>query len=101
MKGCEIVLSNPIGSGMFLVSRSSDGRWYEKMPRYLTHHVQHPLIERGLPDLLARQVSVDGNHVDHMSPEYREMSFPKSLHCRSLIPSPRASSIPRSCVTLR
>jgi hypothetical protein len=41
------------------------------MPWHFPHRGHYPLIQHGFTNLIARQISVDGNHLDHVPPQDR------------------------------
>ena len=65
MKGCEMVLSKPIGSGVFLVSERGQEGGHEAVPRDLAHRGQHAFVEGRLAQLFARRVDLDSDDLDH------------------------------------
>src|SRR6516162_10359531 len=80
MKGCEMVLSKPIGSGVFLVSERGQEGGHEAVPRDLVHRGQHAIVEGRLAQLLARKVDLDSDDLDHVPPQDCEMRFAHRLH---------------------
>ena len=66
MKGCEIVLSKPIGSGRHDRPKPLEG-WHEHMPR---HAKAWPLARPyrvGLAKLFAQQVDMDADQLNHVA----------------------------------
>jgi len=45
------------------------------MPRDVTHNGKNPVVQVGFPDLVARKVGVNTNHLDHLPPKDREVLF--------------------------
>src|SRR5829696_7261661 len=54
------------------------------MARHLTHYGQHPLTQFRFSDLLARQLGVNADHVDHVSAKDREMLVGERFHTSSV-----------------
>jgi hypothetical protein len=76
MNGCEIVLSKP----HVLVGVGGDGVRDEAVPGHLLHCRQHALVDLRLAEFVARQVGVDGDHLDHVPAQDGEMLLAHRLH---------------------
>jgi hypothetical protein len=48
-------------------------RWHKGVARYSAHCRQHPLIEGRLAKLIAGQVDVDPDHLDHVPAQNGEV----------------------------
>ena len=64
-KGWEIVLSKPIGSGD-RVCQGGELRRHEEMARHLLQSGGNALVEGALAELIAHQVHVHSNQLDHV-----------------------------------
>jgi hypothetical protein len=50
------------------------------MPWHFPHRGHYPLIQHGFANLIARQISVDGNHLDHVPPQDRQVALVHGFH---------------------
>ena len=50
------------------------------MPGHPAHRGHHPVVERRLAEFLAGEVDVDGDHLDHVPAQDREVRLVHRLH---------------------